>query len=118
MSNSAHIVLRIGGMHCAGCALAVESALTRQQGISSAAVSLTTEKAFITYDPRFVSPDGLMQVVHKTGYTARLPGDVHAKAHEKRVLWVDRTVLAICLLLVLPLLVVNIHSLALRGVGL
>lgn len=62
------VELKIKGMTCAACSARVEKALQRAEGVSSATVNLTTERAAIEYDPDLVSPEALRQVVEKTGY--------------------------------------------------
>jgi Cu+-exporting ATPase len=43
-------VLQITGMHCAGCVNSVEKALSNVEGVQSVNVSLSVEKAYVTWD--------------------------------------------------------------------
>ncbi|CAN5506990.1 heavy metal translocating P-type ATPase [soil metagenome] len=63
--------LLIGGMTCASCANRVEKKLNKMDGVT-ATVNYATEKARVSY-PAGVSPDDLVAVVEKTGYSAALP---------------------------------------------
>ncbi|MDX1568784.1 MAG: heavy metal-associated domain-containing protein, partial [Longimicrobiales bacterium] len=47
--RTARMTLEIGGMHCSACSNAVERALQGVEGVSSAVVNLTTEKAVVEY---------------------------------------------------------------------
>ena len=65
------VELAIGGMTCATCATRIEKKLNRLDGVS-ASVNYATEKAAISY-PDTVTPEDLIGVVERTGYTAALP---------------------------------------------
>jgi len=62
------ISLRIGGMHCANCALTIEKQLKKLKGVENAEVSLASEKALITFDPSLVEIDDIERVVQEVGY--------------------------------------------------
>ncbi|MDO8725768.1 MAG: heavy metal translocating P-type ATPase [Candidatus Methanoperedens sp.] len=62
--------LKIGGMHCASCALNIETALKKTGGITSANVSFPLEQAKITYDPEIVSIPEIKKTIENVGYTA------------------------------------------------
>ena len=61
-------VLRIEGMTCEGCALAVESALKSLDGVSRVSVHLRDGKAIVVYDPGRVSLEDVKRVVESAGY--------------------------------------------------
>jgi P-type Cu+ transporter len=65
------VELAIGGMTCATCAVRIEKKLNRVDGVT-ATVNYATEKASVSY-PDSVTPDDLIGVVERTGYTAALP---------------------------------------------
>jgi Cu+-exporting ATPase len=65
------VELSIGGMTCASCAARVEKKLNKLDGVT-ATVNFATEKAAVTF-PGTVTPDDLIAVVERTGYTAALP---------------------------------------------
>jgi Cu+-exporting ATPase len=67
---AAECTLDIGGMTCASCVGRVQKALTRADGVVTAAVNLATETATVSYDPATVDLDALTRAVEKAGYTA------------------------------------------------
>lgn len=62
--------LKIGGMHCAGCANTIEKALCKVEGVTHAGVNFSTKKASVEHEG--VSDDRLKAAVNKTGYSAEL----------------------------------------------
>jgi len=65
-----HLSFSVLGMTCANCALAVERALKKVPGVSTAAVNLANEKAFVDYDPGRVTWEALAASIHRAGYEA------------------------------------------------
>ncbi len=63
--------LSIGGMTCASCAARIEKKLNKLDGVT-ATVNFATEKAAVSF-PGTVTPDDLIAVIERTGYTATLP---------------------------------------------
>lgn len=75
--------LSIGGMHCASCTTVIARALTKTEGVKSANVNLTTERATVNYDPEKVSIEKLIQAVKSKGYTASIAAEkIDVKAEE------------------------------------
>ena len=66
----AEVELVIGGMTCAACAARVQARLNKVAGVT-AAVNLSTERAYITAPPQVPAAD-LIGVVEASGYTAEL----------------------------------------------
>jgi len=64
------VQLAITGMHCAGCAAAIERALSRTPGVSEASVNLATQRARVVYDTRVATVAAILQAVNKAGYGA------------------------------------------------
>ncbi len=64
------VTLKVGMMHCASCALNIETALKKTPGIISANVSFPLERAKIAYDPELVSVRDMIRVIESVGYTA------------------------------------------------
>lgn len=60
--------LKVTGMHCAACAVNVESALKKLEGVDSASVSIASEDARISYDPEKVSLEDIESTIKKSGY--------------------------------------------------
>ena len=65
--------LPIEGMSCAACASAIERALAKAPGVSSAGVNFLTKTATVSFDPVATSPEALATVVRRTGYDTQLP---------------------------------------------
>ena len=65
------MILEIGGMTCASCAMRIEKKLNKLDGIQ-AAVNYATEKARVSTPDGF-DPQTLIEEIEKTGYTAALP---------------------------------------------
>jgi copper chaperone len=57
------IVLDIQGMHCEGCASAVQSALAKTKGVQKAVVSKPKDQATVTFDPKQTSVPKLIDAV-------------------------------------------------------
>ena len=62
------IAIGVTGMTCASCAQNIEKGLGKLSGVSSAVVNLTTEKAFIEYNPAVTSPDIFRKTITDLGY--------------------------------------------------
>jgi P-type Cu+ transporter len=60
------------GMHCANCANTIGRGLKRMPGIDEASVSYANERAVITYDPKRVTPQQMIDMVKELGYSAAL----------------------------------------------
>ena len=69
------ITLNIGGMSCASCVHAVESALSKTAGVIDASVNLSTEKAVVRFNNDQVTLTDLLNAVDKVGYTASIYED-------------------------------------------
>ncbi len=67
--------LRVSGMHCASCSLAVEEALAKDPAVRSARVNLAANTAEVDYDPNRTDLASLERAVTDAGY-----GVVHATA--------------------------------------
>ncbi|MFZ3169486.1 MAG: heavy metal translocating P-type ATPase [Candidatus Methanoperedens sp.] len=78
------ITLKIGGMHCASCALNIETALKKTSGITSANVSFPLEQAKINYDPELVSIPEIKKAIENVGYTASEKVDKTEADREQR----------------------------------
>ncbi len=65
------VELAVGGMTCAACSARVEKRLNALEGVASASVNLSTERAMVRFTPGAVSVEDLIERVGKTGYTAQ-----------------------------------------------
>ena len=64
------VSLRVKGMTCGTCPLAVRQALTQVEGMISVEVSYEKEHADVRYDPELTDPDKLIAAVDAIGFTA------------------------------------------------
>jgi Cu+-exporting ATPase len=67
------VAIPITGMHCASCALNIESALKKTTGIRSASVNFATEKAAVDFDESAISLAQIGKIVKRLGYEAVEP---------------------------------------------
>ncbi len=74
--------LDVLGMHCAGCVSAVEGALRRVPGVTSASVNLSTERATVS-SAAPIEPDRLIAALRDAGYDG-LPATEATDAVEQR----------------------------------
>lgn len=62
------VILKIGDMSCVMCVKAIEDVLDKLDGISSATVNLTSEKAYVTFNPQMVSISDMKYAIEDLGY--------------------------------------------------
>lgn len=72
MARSDMVTLRIYGMTCGSCTSTVESGIRGTPGVTSVAVSLTTETAKIEFEPSLVGPRELVERIEDMGFDAIL----------------------------------------------
>lgn len=110
--------LSLLGLHCAGCAGTVETALAAVPGVTRADVNYATTRATIVYDPHQTDVDTLREAVRREGYDSLAPDDdsdgeimeiaeQQAQAHEEKRLG-RRLILATAL--TLPVVVLSMGS--------
>ncbi|MCK5543115.1 MAG: heavy metal translocating P-type ATPase [Desulfobacterales bacterium] len=64
------VAFHIEGMTCANCALAIEKAFKRADGIKQTSINLPLEKGFIKYDAAILDEETVLNIVSKAGYKA------------------------------------------------
>ncbi|MFH1056152.1 MAG: cation transporter, partial [Candidatus Altiarchaeota archaeon] len=74
--------LRITGMHCASCSALVTRGLQKTEGVLSANVNLSTEKAHIEYDEGKTDVPRLIEAVKKKGYGASVSTEADKSVEE------------------------------------
>jgi P-type Cu+ transporter len=62
-------VIKIGGMHCAGCVNSIQELVSELDGVKKVEVNLATEKAAIEFDPTQVRIDVIEKAIEEVGYT-------------------------------------------------
>ncbi len=65
---SKHLTLPITGMTCANCVATVERSLKKVNGVTSAVVNLSSERATVEFDPALAGLDDLVARVQRAGY--------------------------------------------------
>jgi len=86
-------------MTCANCVATVERNLKKVDGVSSAAVNLSSERATVEFDPQITGLDQVVARIHRAGYgiaagemdlvIQRLSDDVDARRLEKSIREID-----------------------------
>jgi Cu+-exporting ATPase len=69
-------VFVVEGMHCSSCAIAIEKALKRKDGIIDADLTFATEKLEVNYDEQKVNIPFIKEIVTKVGFKAYLEDEV------------------------------------------
>ncbi|OAX41528.1 heavy metal translocatin [Rhizopogon vinicolor AM-OR11-026] len=82
MARSDMVTLRIYGMTCGSCTSTVESTLREMPGITSVAVSLTTETAKIEFEPGLIGPREMVERIEDMGFDALLSDQEDATQKE------------------------------------
>jgi len=62
--------LAIKGMHCAACAVRIEKAVAKMDGVTDVNINLTTEKGRITYQEDRTSVSEVIKKINKIGFDA------------------------------------------------
>ena len=68
MSETKSLTLPITGMTCANCVATVERGLKKQEGVQTAVVNLSSERATVTFDPLSVGLPELVSRIERAGY--------------------------------------------------
>ena len=68
MTDQKHLTLPILGMTCANCVATVERNLRKVDGVESANVNLSSERAAVTYDPNKADLHDFMNRIQQAGY--------------------------------------------------
>ena len=78
--------LKINDMNCVSCAVNIEKALSKEEGISKANVNFATEKAWVEFDPKKNSIENIQKIIKKTGFESqeeKLGQETHDHHQEK-----------------------------------
>jgi Cu+-exporting ATPase len=62
------MLLKIGGMHCAGCVNSIQRYVSSIQGVSKVEVNLANERAVVEYNPTQVKLDDVERAIEEVGY--------------------------------------------------
>ncbi|WP_142849251.1 heavy metal translocating P-type ATPase metal-binding domain-containing protein [Telmatospirillum sp. J64-1] len=67
-NGSAELHLMVEGVHCAACIWLIESLLSRQKGVRSARVNMTTRRLVLRWNPEETTPEEIVAPVLQVGY--------------------------------------------------
>jgi len=70
--NKKKINLLITDMSCASCVAHIESDLNKVKGVKEAKVNFAAGAAQVSYDQDQISPEKIVQLIKKTGYSAKI----------------------------------------------
>ncbi|MFQ5947264.1 MAG: heavy metal translocating P-type ATPase [Acidimicrobiia bacterium] len=73
------LVFDVEGMTCASCALRIERVLSKQEGVSEAAVTFAGRAARVTLSDAAVDPDQFVGAVQKLGYKLHLVSELEER---------------------------------------
>jgi len=76
--------LRIGGMHCAACAVTIEQVLNQLPGVLDARVSAAAQCATVRWDAGLTRPSAFVRAVEAAGYEAAPDTAAAARVLRKR----------------------------------
>ncbi len=62
------VIIKVGGMTCAMCVKAIEDVLIKLDGVSQVNVNLSSEKAYLTYNPKMTSITDIKNAINDLGY--------------------------------------------------
>ncbi len=68
MAENKQLILPVTGMTCANCVATIERNLKKLDGVETAAVNLSSERATVTFDPAVLGLDDIVNRVRRAGY--------------------------------------------------
>ena len=71
-SQSKKISIQIGGMTCQSCANRIEKVLNKKPFVQQAGVNFAAEEAQVVFDSTQASETKIIEIIHKTGFTAHI----------------------------------------------
>ena len=70
--QSKKISIQIGGMTCQSCANRIEKVLNKKTFVQQAGVNFAAEEAQVVFDSTQVSETQIIEIIHKTGFSAHI----------------------------------------------
>ena len=70
--QSKKISIQIGGMTCQSCANRIEKVLNKKPFVQQAGVNFAAEEAQVVFDSRQASETQIIEIIHKTGFSAHI----------------------------------------------
>ena len=68
--NKAVGVFQVINLDCSGCAGIISKSLKRIDGIRDVGINYITDKVYVSYDPKKVTPEQIRKAIGKAGYKA------------------------------------------------
>jgi P-type Cu+ transporter len=68
MAETKDVILPVTGMTCANCVATIERNLKKLDGVQSANVNLSSERATVSFDPSLLGVQDLVKRIEKVGY--------------------------------------------------
>ena len=72
MPQSKKISIQIGGMTCQSCANRIEKVLNKKTFVQQAGVNFAAEEAQVVFDSTQASETEIIEIIHKTGFSAHI----------------------------------------------
>ena len=83
-SQSKKISIQIGGMTCQSCANRIEKVLNKKPFVQQAGVNFAAEEAQVVFDSTQVSETEIIEIIHKTGFSAHIKQANELPIEEKK----------------------------------
>ncbi|HJS82254.1 MAG TPA: copper ion binding protein, partial [Nitrososphaera sp.] len=61
-------LLKVGGMHCAGCVNSIQRRVSSLPGVTAVEVNLANERAVLEYDPSRIQIESIEKAIEEVGY--------------------------------------------------
>ena len=84
-SQSKKISIQIGGMTCQSCANRIEKVLNKKTFVQQAGVNFAAEEAQVVFDSTEVSETEIIEIIHKTGFSAHIKQANELPIEEKNI---------------------------------
>ena len=85
MPQSKKISIQIGGMTCQSCANRIEKVLNEKTFVQQAGVNFAAEEAQVVFDSTQVSETEIIEIIHKTGFSAHIKQANELPIEEKNI---------------------------------
>ena len=109
------ITIPIGGMHCASCALRIESSLKKVPGVGQATVNYATEAATVEFDPGSTGVGKLHDAIKNEGYAVISDDGMDGHDHSAASGGAARRTAIGAIILSLPVLIIAMFGLKIPG---
>ena len=85
MPQSKKISIQIGGMTCQSCANRIEKVLNKKPFVQQAGVNFAAEEAQVVFDSTQASETEIIEIIHKTGFSAHIKQANELPIEEKNI---------------------------------